>query len=73
MLVEDPTSDPGLTIFTTELVSVVMDVSNTADLPVLIDLLIESVTTLSDGSELSQQSYEVSSRFYRMMLILFLF
>ena len=59
MLRQDPSLDPGLSNFTTSLVAVARNVMNPEDIPLLIDLLVQSSSLSSGGVELSRSAYQV--------------
>ena len=52
----DPTVDPGLTAFTEQLDAIASDLMHAEDLPLLVDLFLQSLTILPD---LSMESYMV--------------
>lgn len=59
VLLENASSDPELTMFTRQLASVASNLTYSGDLPVLIDVLIQSLS-ISSASDLSNESFMVS-------------
>lgn len=57
---EDPRSDPGLTSFTSVLASVASNVTHFQDIPLIVDLLIQSLAFSSEAAHLSNESFVVS-------------